>query len=59
MGSFLFVPSETLLNSDFARNKEFTLEVRYVLFVVLKRIEEQNNRMEQNKKEKEEHNKIL
>jgi hypothetical protein len=34
MGSFLFVPPENLLNWDFARNKEFTLEVRYVLFVV-------------------------
>jgi hypothetical protein len=34
MGSFLFVPPEVLLNRDFARNNEFTLEVRYVLFLV-------------------------
>jgi len=34
MGSFLFIPSEVLLNSDFARNKEFTFEVRYVLLVI-------------------------
>ena len=32
MGSFLFVPSEVLLNWDFARNKEFTFEVRYFNF---------------------------
>src|SRR5665811_1549245 len=31
MGSFSFIPSELLINWDFARNKEFTLEVRYVL----------------------------
>jgi len=29
MGSFLLIPPETLLKSDFARNKEFTFEVRY------------------------------
>ena len=34
MGRLLFIPSEVLLNWDFARNNDFTLEVRYVLFVV-------------------------
>jgi len=34
MGSFLIIPAEVLLNWDFARNKEFTFEVRYVLFLV-------------------------
>ena len=35
MGSFLFIPSEVLLYCDFARNKEFTFEVRYVLLVFI------------------------
>jgi len=34
MGSFLFIPSEDTIYRDFARNKEFTFEVRYVLLVV-------------------------
>jgi len=29
MGSFLFVPPTSLLNWDFARNNEFTFEIRY------------------------------
>jgi len=35
VGSFLFAPSESLLNWAFARNKEFTFEVRYVRFVFM------------------------
>jgi len=34
MGSFLFIPPEVLMNCDFARNKEFTFEVRYSRFLV-------------------------
>jgi len=34
MGSFLFAPSESFLYIDFARNKDFILGVRYLLFLV-------------------------
>jgi len=38
MGSLSFIPSELLINWDFARNNEFTFEVRYILLVVSKTI---------------------
>ena len=35
MGSFSFIPSELLINWDFARKNEFTFEVRLFLLLVL------------------------